>query len=138
VSEQGFPIYALAAGQRVRIGTAYKEGDGFSVSIGAVVIGGTPDAPATQRRASGGDGGAVFPPFGRSKGAPIRGASMNDLTFYKNAAERSLNDPSKSRWHEKERVLLDSIEAEIARQGGGGYEPPRNDGPVDDSDHIPF
>lgn len=137
MSEQGFPIYAIAGGQRVRIGTAYKEGDGFTVSLGSVVIGGAPDAPTTRRGASGGDGGAVFPPFGRSKGAPIRGASMNDLEFYANAARRSLNDPSKSRWHEKEQALLDAIDAEIARQGGGGYEPPRNDGPVDDAD-LPF
>ena len=28
-------------------------------------------------------------------------------------------DPAKSRWHEKERVLLAAIEAEIARQTGG-------------------
>lgn len=73
----------------------------------------------------------VFPPYGRSKGAPIYGASMQDLEYYANGCRRTLNDPSKSRWHEKERVLLAAIEAEIARQrgegggdGGGGEEPP--------------
>lgn len=134
---EGFPVYALAAGQRVRIGTAYKEGDGFAVSIGAVIIGGTADAPPASRRAPSGDSGAVFPNYGRSKGAPVRGASMGDLEFYANGARRSLNDPSKSRWHDKERALLDAIEAEIARQVGGGYEPPRSDGP-NDVDDIPF
>lgn len=64
----------------------------------------------------------VFPPYGRSKGAPIYGASMQDLEYYANGCRRTLNDPSKSRWHEKERVLLAAIEAEIARQSGGSGE----------------
>ena len=62
----------------------------------------------------------VFPPYGRSKGMPIRGASMQDLEFYKSGSMRSLADPSKSRFHEKEKVMLAAIDAEIARQGGGG------------------
>ena len=62
----------------------------------------------------------VFPPYGRSKGAPIYGASMQDLEFYANGARRSLNDPSKARWHDKERALLAAIENEMARQRGGG------------------
>jgi hypothetical protein len=62
----------------------------------------------------------VFPPYGRSKGAPIAGATMQDLEFYASGARRSLSDPSKSRWHEKEKQLLATIEAESARQGGGG------------------
>jgi hypothetical protein len=45
---------------------------------------------------------------------------MQDLEFYANGARRSLGDPSKSRWHDKERQLLEAIEAEIARQQGGG------------------
>ncbi|MFP2929145.1 hypothetical protein ACLESO_28875, partial [Pyxidicoccus sp. 3LG] len=64
--------------------------------------------------------GMVFPNYGRSKGAPVVGATMQDLEFYANGARRSLNDPSKSRWHDKERQLLAAIEAEMARQQGGG------------------
>jgi hypothetical protein len=45
---------------------------------------------------------------------------MQDLEYYANGARRSLADPSKSRWHDKERALLAAIEAEIARQRGGG------------------
>jgi hypothetical protein len=116
-------------------------------------IGGAPEAAPAPRRAassSGGGGGGgdgmVFPNYGRSKGAPIAGASMQDLEFYANGCRRSLNDPSKSRWHDKERALLAAIEAEIARQrgggggggggrhGGGDNEPP----PPSDGDHIPF
>ena len=45
---------------------------------------------------------------------------MKDLEFYRTGCERSLNDPAKSRWHDKERQLLAAIEAELARQRGGG------------------
>jgi hypothetical protein len=91
----------------------------------------------------------VFPPYGRSKGAPIAGASLEDLEYYIAGSRRSLDDPSKSRWHDKERSLLAAMEAELARQRGGGSagrsgsnggdEPP---GGYDDSappdDDIPF
>jgi hypothetical protein len=96
----------------------------------------------------------VFPNYGRSKGAPIAGASMQDLEFYANGCRRSLNDPSKSRWHDKERALLAAIEAEIARQRGGegggsgggggggrrggGYSNESEPPPPSDGDHIPF
>lgn len=60
----------------------------------------------------------VFPPYGRSKGAPIAGASIQDLEFYISGCRRTLDDPAKSRWHEKERTLLAALEAELARQQG--------------------
>ena len=63
-------------------------------------------------------GGAVFPAYGRSKGMPVAGATMQDLEFYRNGCMRTLADASKSRWHEKERALLAAIDAEIAAQGG--------------------
>jgi hypothetical protein len=62
----------------------------------------------------------VFPPYGRSKGAPIAGASVQDLEFYISGSRRTLDDPSKSRWHDKERALLAVMEAELERQRGGG------------------
>jgi hypothetical protein len=163
MSEQGYPVSVAVKRsdgrvEHVRVGTAFREGDGFTLRMGELVIGGTPDAASApaQRRASssgggvsaggGGDGG-VFPNYGRSKGGPIRGATMQDLEYYANGAKRSLNDPSKSRWHDKERALLAAIEAEIARQGGNagddgggssgglsGDEPP----PHSDDDNIPF
>jgi hypothetical protein len=43
---------------------------------------------------------------------------MQDLEYYASGCRRTLDDPSKSRWHDKERQLLAAIEAEIARQGG--------------------
>ena len=61
---------------------------------------------------------------------PIRGASGQDLEFYATGARRTLADPGKSRFHEKERALLTAIEAEQARQASGGgaeEEPPSPD-----------
>jgi hypothetical protein len=93
----------------------------------------------------------TFPPYGRSKGAPIAGASIQDLEFYINGSRRSLEDPSKSRWHDKERVLLAAMEAELARQRGGGgggggggrgndYGPPDDEygAPPHSDDDLPF
>ena len=60
-------------------------------------------------------GGLVFPPYGRSKGLPVVGASKGDLEFYKSGCERTLADPSKERFHAKERVLLAAIDAELAK-----------------------
>lgn len=65
--------------------------------------------------AGGGAGSdVVFPPYGRSKGQPVKSATMQDLEYYANGCRRTLNDPGKSRWHDKERVLLNTIEREIA------------------------
>jgi hypothetical protein len=117
--------------QQVRVGTAIREGEGFRLSLGELSIGSVADAPPSSRRSApagdagntssaSGNSGAVFPPYGRSKGAPIAGASQQDLEYYANGCRRTLADPAKSRWHDKERVLLAAIEAELARSGGGG------------------
>lgn len=134
--------------EQVRVGTATRTGEGFSLSLGDLRIGGTADVGAPVRRAAvssaprasgGGDAsGMVFPPYGRSKGLPISGASMQDLEFYANGCRRTLGDPGKARWHDKERVLLAAIEGEMARQGGGGGGGGGfggGDGP--DDSHIP-
>ena len=112
--------------EQVRVGTAIRTREGFSLQMGELSIGGTPVQAASRpaARASGGGGGGggdgmVFPPYGRSKGAPIQGASMQDLEFYANGCRRTLGDPGKARWHDKERQLLAAIEAEMARQRGG-------------------
>lgn len=108
--------------EHVRVGTAVRAGDGFRLTLGDLAIGAVADNPAARRSAPppSSDGGMVFPPYGRSKGAPIAGASVQDLEFYANGCRRTLNDPAKSRWHDKERVLLAAIEAELARQEAGG------------------
>ena len=94
--------------------------------------------PAAAPRSASSSGGVTFPNYGRAKGAPVAGASMQDLEFYANGARRSLADPAKQRFHASEQKLLDAIEAEIARQNpdpdpNNGYEtagdpPPHSDG----------
>jgi hypothetical protein len=151
VNEQSFPVTVLVkrpdgSTESVRVGTAVRAGDGFRLTLGELSIGLVADATSPARRAaapSGGDG-MVFPPYGRSKGAPIAGASIQDLEFYINGSRRSLDDPSKARWHEKERVLLAAMEAELARRtgggaGGGSSGPDDYDaGPPHSDDDIPF
>ena len=92
--------------------------------------------PLAPRAPSGGSG-AVFPPFGRSKGQPVDGASAGDLEFYGGACRRTLADMGKAKWHDKERELLAAIDREMLRQGlvpAGfeGQEPERAD------DGLPF
>jgi hypothetical protein len=136
----------------VQVGVATRTADGFSLRLGELSIGSSPvsaprEAPRAAARSSGGGSGMVFPPYGRSKGMPIAGASMQDLEFYANGSRRSLADPSKSRFHDKERTLLAAIEEEIARQqgggggddgGGGGYGGPPDDVPPPGDEDAPF
>jgi hypothetical protein len=130
------------------VGTAVRTGDGFRLSLGELSIGANADPAMSRPRAaapSGGGDGMVFPPYGRSKGAPIAGASIQDLEFYISGSRRSLDDPGKARWHDKERVLLAAMEAELARRTGGtatsGGSPGRDDfddAPPPSDDDIPF
>lgn len=129
--------------EQVRVGWAEKSDAGFTLSFDQMTLGQPTAAPARAAaapsragKASGGGDGAVFPNYGRSKGQPVAGASLQDLEFYANGCRRTLADPGKARWHDKERALLASIEAEIARQGGGG---PDDDGipPPSDADAPP-
>jgi hypothetical protein len=128
VSDSSFPVTVLVqrpngSSEHVRVGTAVRVGDTFRLTLGELAIGTTPDAAPARRPAAAsppaGGEGMVFPPYGRSRGAPIAGASLQDLEFYISGSRRSLDDPSKARWHEKERVLLAAMEAELARQKGG-------------------
>jgi hypothetical protein len=153
VSDPSFPVTVLVqrpngSSEHVRVGTAVRVGDSFRLTLGELAIGTTPDSAPARRAApssSGGGDGMVFPPYGRSRGAPIAGASIQDLEFYIGGSRRSLDDPSKARWHEKERVLLAAMEAELARQkgGGGGGSAPAGDDFYDDAappmdDDLPF
>ena len=92
--------------------------------------------PAPCAAPSGAQGGATFPPYGRSKGAPVVGASQGDLVFYRAGCARSLADASKARWHDKERALLAAIEAELARQYADAPPHTDNDAPPEES--APF
>lgn len=134
VSASGVPVTVAVrrpdgSVEHVQVGTAVRVGESFRVTFAELTIGGPAAAghDTSARRsapppASG--GGMVFPPYGRSKGAPVAGASMQDLEYYASGCRRTLADSGKARWHDKERQLLAAIEAEIARQGGssGGFD----------------
>lgn len=130
----------------VRIGTAVRDGDGFRLTFTELRIGDTPASSSARRTPSAppaAHGGMVFPPYGRSKGAPVAGASRQDLEYYAGGCRRTLDDPSKARWHDKERQLLAAIEAELARQGhgpassGGGRAEAHDSRPPFQDDDIP-
>lgn len=157
-----YPVFVSVARdgggtEQVRVGWAVKSSEGFTLSFDSMTIGASAApaarstsssraAPASRPSGGGGGGDAVFPNYGRSKGMPVSGASMQDLEFYANGCRRTLSDPGKSRWHDKERVLLAAIEAEIERQrgggGGGGYDddgiPPPTDADRGPDDDAPF
>jgi hypothetical protein len=137
MANDGFPVSVEVrrpdgSMEKVRVGTAFKDEDGFTLELGKMSIGSQPVASAPRAQSSSGSSGAtgggggsggmptIFPPYGRSRGNPISGASMQDLEFYANGAHRTLNDAGKARFHDKERMLLQAIEAEMAKHKGGG------------------
>ena len=130
--------------EHVRVGTAVKQGDGFSLTLEPMTL--KPEgadrgtgSSAPRPPPPGGGNGMLLPNYGRSKGQPIVGASLQDLEFYANGSRRSLADPSKARFHDKEKLMLAALEAEIARQRGGSPEaPPSDDVPPPGDDDAPF
>jgi hypothetical protein len=144
VNDQSFPVTVLVqrpdgSTESVRVGTAVRAGNGFRLRLGDLAIGAVADAVPSRssQAAPSSDRGMVFPPYGRSKGAPIAGASVQDLEFYISGSRRTLDDPSKARWHEKERALLAVMEAELERQRGGGSRGGAgSDDPPDDYDRF--
>lgn len=98
---------------------------------------------SSTTRASG--GGAVFGNYGRNKGGPVVGASIDDLMYYGEGCLKSLDNPEKERFHAKEQALLDAINAELVsrNQAPLGEEeddrgPPPDDNPGPSDDDIPF
>jgi hypothetical protein len=44
-----------------------------------------------------------FPPYGNAKGAPVAGAAVQDLEFYRNGLPALAGGPvMKAKWHAKE------------------------------------
>lgn len=83
-------------------------------------------------------GGAVFPNYGRSKGTPVAGATKQDLEFYRNGALRTLADPGKARWHDREKALLAAICAELGEPVPDLGPPPADDDGPPPADDVAF
>ena len=93
-------------------------------------------APANAApRASG--GGLRVGNFGRRKGEAIEGMPIADLEWYLAAADKSLANPEKARFHDNERAIKAALEREIAKQSG---QPAPANIPAEDLDssEIPF
>ena len=112
---------------------------GAALALVQVKETGAPSSSSGQMSLPSSSGGAptTLPPYGRSKGLPIAGASRDDLDYYISGCRRTLADPMKSRWHDKERVLLAVLEAELAR---GAAAPATDPAPTDGggTNDIPF
>lgn len=130
-------VYVELGGSKHRIGTAYQQQDGGFT----LVLGGTLSLATSSRGGAPNASGAVFPPFGRKKGQPIAGCDLENLEWYRGAIQRSVDDPQRANFREKNQAVLDAIEAEIARQGGSVPERQQaswGNNPTDDTDSIPF
>ena len=87
----------------VRVGTARRSGAGFVLDLGALRI--APPAELSGR-----------PTPRLAATPPPHGAGVSEeLEYIAARARQTLADPSKERWHARERELLQLVEQEIAR-----------------------
>lgn len=78
-------------------------------------------APATHDR-------SLAYPFGNDKGKPISEVDDKSIAFWIGRIQTELNDPSKAKWHDKERARLVVLQAE-QRYRSSSASPPADDGP---------
>ena len=55
--------------------------------------------------------------FGRAKGVSLGQLADDDLSFYRSACRRTLDDPAKANFHQKETLKLAAVEAELRFRG---------------------
>lgn len=90
------------ATEQVRVGTARRSGTGFVLELGALRIAAPVEAGRPSPRLT-----ATPPPHGAGV--------TEELEYIAARARQTLADPSKERWHARERELLQLVEKEIAR-----------------------
>ncbi len=93
----------------VRVGTARRDGAHFVLDLKALRISPV-DAP-------------VEPVPLAAPAPPAQGGTVEDLEYIAARARRTLNDPSKARWHQQERALLEQVELELLRCREGRKDP---------------
>lgn len=94
------------------VGVVTEEDDDGSAASGRDAETGTPEEAVP----------AMFPPFGKAKGEPIKGAAPQELEWYAARMKESVADPDKARYKSKNAAMLAAIEAELARQRGAAPE----------------
>lgn len=108
-----------------------KESDRDTEEQSPELAGKAPGSPATAKAAAAqrspgtprpapkpaAQSGAKFPNYGTAKNQPVAGATKRDLEFYRGGCVRTLADPSKSNFHERDRQLLAAIDDELSRHG---------------------
>lgn len=74
----------------------------------------------TPRRPASGSLPTTLPGYGRTQGQPIATASVDDCRFYERGCLKSLDNPSKERWHAKEQLMLEALRARLRDLGEAG------------------
>jgi hypothetical protein len=75
----------------------------------------TPSARG-QLYGGGAESSPCAPPFGRHANEPLAQLDAKDLTWYRDAVTKSLNDPERARYRQKNELVLADLEAELARR----------------------
>lgn len=75
-----------------------------------------PPPPPPPSPTANSDSGPRAPGFGRNAGALLSQLEEGDLAWYESALLRSIEDPSKTKWREKNEGDLANVRAEIARR----------------------
>lgn len=81
---------------------AWAAANGYVLAVGGA-----------SRSAIGKPSGLVIP-GGKNKGTPIEDADRNDLEWWAERLESSLDDPDKARWRAKNEELLNAMKKELA------------------------
>jgi hypothetical protein len=105
-----------------RIEESQKRSEDRIARIEAALVS-RPESRAEPVPSRGGGSGFVIrnlPNYGKAKGQPIADASDHDLEWYANNCEKSVNDPSKAKWRDREEAMLAALRAEQRRRGSGG------------------
>jgi hypothetical protein len=96
---------------------------------------------ATSSGGGGGGGRSVHTmKFGKKKGVDITDSavSLDELTWYASAIEKSIGDPSKARWKADNEADLKLVRTEIETRHSGGVVGDDSQAPGDDDSDIPF
>lgn len=106
--------------------TPAEEMDGLDAPSQQTINAPQASRPAPRPAPKPSTGGATFPGYGSMSGKPLSEGSDKDLAWYAGNCRKSIADPAKAKWIDKERATLAAIEAEQARRGGSqsSDEPP--------------